>query len=211
MLKILYSKFLRYIDDHTFWELAQTMAKLFCWVSISIFLVNIPEARENLTKAIKWHDFAMIKIFGSFLLVFYIQEILGFVKNIIFSLIQEIHGIFPKEGNLYKWIPIIELVDYLFSSEWYSRAEFCDHFGVSRKVFDDMAEWFDKIGVFIRGKNNARVLSEEYARSDIVSILTRAGDGEIRPLMREVKWGYTHSPTHWFTTRSLHSSNWLPV
>lgn len=211
MLKILYSKFLRYIDESTFGDLAQTMAKLFCWAVISISLVNIPEARENFAMAIKWHNFALPKIFASYLFIFYIREILGFIKNIIFSLLEEIHGIFPKEWNMYKWIPIIELVDYLFSSEWYSRAEFCDHFGVSRKVFDDMAEWFDKIGVFIRWKNNARVLSDEYARSDIVSILTRAGEGEIRPLMREVKWWYTHSPSHGFTTKSLHSSNWLPV
>jgi len=56
-----------------------------------------------------------------------------------------------------------------------------------------MASSFDSLRVFVRGANNARVLSEEYSRSDITSILTRASEtGEIRPLIRETKIGYTH-------------------
>jgi len=87
-------------------------------------------------------------------------------------------------------------VDYLFTSSSYSRTEFCEHFGVARKVFDDLASGLDKIEVFIRGANNARVLSSDYSRADISSILTRASEsGEIRPLIRATKNGYTHTPS----------------
>lgn len=97
---------------------------------------------------------------------------------------------------LYQGIPIIELVDYLFTSSSYSRNEFCERFAVSRKVFDDLASGFDKIGVFIRGANNSRVLNSEYSRGDISSIITRASEiGEIRPLIRKTESGYTHSPS----------------
>lgn len=77
---------------------------------------------------------------------------------------------------MYKNIPLIELVDYLFTSSGYSRAEFCEKFAVSRKVFDDMANSFDSIGVFVRGANNSRILNTDYSRSDITSILTRASE-----------------------------------
>lgn len=142
VFSILYSKFLRYIEDHTFGELAQTVAKLFCWLVISTSLVNIPEARENLAMAIKWQDFAILKIFTSFLLVFYIREIGNLLKSLFFWILESFEEFLPKkeEGKKYQGIPLIELVDYLFSSGGYSRNEFCDHFAVSRKVFDDMAE-----------------------------------------------------------------------
>ena len=214
IISILYSKFLRYLEETPSSDIFISFAKLFCWGITSISLVNIPEARENFAMAIKWHDFAIIKIFTSFLLVFYIQEIGNLLKSLFFWVVWSFEEFLPKkeEGKKYQGIPLIELVDYLFSAKSYSRNEFCEHFAVSRKVFDDMAEWFDKIGVFVRWKNNARELSEEYSRSDIASILTRATEtGNLRPLMREVKWWYTHSPSHGFTTRSLHSSNWLPV
>lgn len=102
----------------------------------------------------------------------------------------------PVHGPQYFGIPVIELVDYIFTAPSYSRTEFCEHFGVARKVFDDLASGFDTIGVFSRGANNARVLSPDYSRADISSILTRASEnGEIRPLIRATKSGYTHTPS----------------
>lgn len=109
---------------------------------------------------------------------------------------------------MYKNIPLIELVDYLFTSSGYSRAEFCEKFAVSRKVFDDMANSFDSIGVFVRGANNSRILNTDYSRSDITSILTRASETwEIRKLIRKTESWFTHSPSNWFITKRLNTCN----
>lgn len=103
----------------------------------------------------------------------------------------------PIHGPQYFGIPVIELVDYIFTAPTYSRSEFCEGFAVSRKVFDDLASGLDKIGVFTRGANNARTLCPDFSRSDISAILTRATEiGEIRPLIRKVDNGYyTHKPS----------------
>lgn len=175
-----------------------------------MFLVNIPDTTQKLTTAIKWHDFAILKILCVFTVIFFYKNIISILEDIYFWILDSIPELpkAPIHGPQYFGIPISELVDYIFSAPSYSRAEFCEQFAVSRKVFDDLASGFDTIGVFSRGANNARVLSLEYSRADIASILTRASEvGEIRPLIRKTEYGYTHSPSHGFTTRPLHSSN----
>lgn len=198
MFSIFYSKFLRYLEDTPSINLFISFAKLFTWSIICISLFNIPKAIENFTMAIKWHDFAILKIIGSFIIVFYAKDILKIGKSILSWIIESINEwyIGNNDEPMYKNIPLIELVDYLMTSDIFSRSDFCTRFAVSRKVFDDLAEWFDTIGVFVRWENNARVLNSSYSRSDIASILTRAIETwEIRPLMRKTEKWYTHSPT----------------
>lgn len=42
---------------------------------ISLAVINIPEAFLKLTTAVKWHDFAILKILFVFLLVYYGRSI----------------------------------------------------------------------------------------------------------------------------------------
>lgn len=211
MFNIIYSKFLRWLDKSPSYIIFISIAKLFCWIVISISLLNIPESKENLAIVIKWHNFAILKVLTSFLLVFHIWTILYFSKKLFKSIITWIEDeLSGNKGELkmYKNIPLIELVDYLFTSSWYSRSEFCEKFAVSRKVFDDMANSFDSIGVFIRGANNSRILNTDYSRSDISSILIRASETwEIRKLIRKTESWFTHSPSNWFITKRLNTCN----
>lgn len=200
LFSILYSKFLRYIEDTPASDLFISFAKLFTWSIISISLINIPESIENLAIALKWYDFAILKILTSFVLVFHSKNIVRMCKNIMTWIVDELNTLIPKktEWNLYQWIPIIELVDYLFTSPSYGRSEFCEKFAVSRTVFDSLFSSFDKLMVTVRGSNNSRVLSTDFSRADISSILTRASEsGDIRPLIRKTESGYTHSPSMW--------------
>lgn len=97
---------------------------------------------------------------------------------------------------MYHGIPVVELVDYLFSSSPLGRTQFCDHFGVSRSTYDDIFSGLDSIKVFTRGVSNARVLNPEYSRSDIASIISRASSsGVIKPLMKVVENGFSHKPS----------------
>lgn len=93
MFSIFYSKFLRYLDETSFFVLFTTFAKLASWLLISIILVNMPESKENIAIALKWHDFAVIKIFTSFVLVFHAKSIISYAKKILDSLMSELYGI----------------------------------------------------------------------------------------------------------------------
>lgn len=200
IFSILWNKFLTTLEESSWEDIFISCAKLFTWSIISLFLINTPDSIEKLAMAIKWHDFAILKIFGAFTLVFFSKSLFSLGKSLYFWILDSIPE-FPKmpvHWPQYMWIPVIELVDYIFTASSYSRSEFCEHFGVSRKVFDDLADWLDTIWVFERGKNNARVLNSSYSRGDISSILTRASEiWEIRPLIRKVENGYTHKPSMW--------------
>lgn len=78
IFSIFYSKFLRYLDETPFFTLFTSIAKVACWLLISVILVNMPESQEKLAILIKSHDFAAVKILTSFILVFHIRVILNF-------------------------------------------------------------------------------------------------------------------------------------
>lgn len=223
---VIYNKFLSYVEENTAVDIFIDFAKAFTWIVISISLVNIPVATEKLLYVVKYGDFAIVKILLAFIVVYFARDILGAVKS-FFSYLRDLIPEIPKDpvhGPIYMGIPVVELVDYLFTAENYNRDLFCSHFAVGRKVFDTLASGLDNIGVFARGANNSRVLSSSYSRGDITNIITRASEnGEIRPLIRKVENGYTHrpsmeeiierspSPSHGFTTRPLRPSNSLPA
>ena len=89
MFSIFYSKFLKYLEVTPFFNLFTTFAKVTSWLLISIILINMPESKENLAIAIKWHDFAILKILTSFLLVFHMGSLVFYMKKVYKSLIDE--------------------------------------------------------------------------------------------------------------------------
>lgn len=197
---VLWSKLLDTIEGATWYELFITFAKIFSWIIISYSLVNMRDLDEKIIALAYWQDFAILKISFVFVLVFYSRVIYRVLSSAFLWISEHIPTIeIPRAdvlGPIYNGIPVVELVDYIFTAPSYSRADFCERFAVGRKVFDDLASSLDHIGVFVRGQNNARTLSSEFSRADISSILTRACDtGEIRPLIREIKTGYTHTPS----------------
>lgn len=220
LLSVFWEKFLDTVEGATWSEIFVAFSRVFCFLVISYVLINIRDFDGKIVAIVKYESFAILKVSFVFLLVFYSRAIYNTLENALYWILENFKEEITEEthGPLYSGIPIVELVDYLFTASSYSRTDFCEYFAVSRKVFDDLASGLDNIGVFVRGKNNARVISPEYSRSDISSILTRASEtGEIRPLIRETGKGYSHvpsmpeiidrahSPTHGFTTRPLHS------
>jgi len=199
MFSIFYSKFLRYLDESSFFSLFTTFAKLASWLLISIIFINMPESQEKLAMAFNYGNFAIIKILTSFLLVFHFKMIIILIKRIWKSLLDELSGKirqFTPHGDIYHGIPVVELVDYLFSGNPLGRTQFCDHFGVSRSTYDEIFSGLDSIQVFSRGASNARVLNPDYSRSDIASIISRASSsGVIKPLIKVVENGFSHKPS----------------
>lgn len=197
---VLWSKLLDTIEVATWQEIFITFAKVFSWLVISYSLVNIPDLSEKVIALAKYYDFAILKISFVFVLVFFARDILRVCSSVYFWISEHIPTIeIPRAevlGPIYNGIPVVELVDYIFTASSYSRSDFCERFAVGRKVFDDLASSLDHIKVFVRGQNNARTLSSEFSRADISAILTRACEtGEIRPLIREIENGYTHKPS----------------
>lgn len=92
---ILWNKFLDTLHDSSWYDIFLTFAKCFCWLIISLSLINIPASIENLSIALKWHDFAILKILGSFIGIFCAPLIARSSKK-VFELIKNNIPELPK-------------------------------------------------------------------------------------------------------------------
>lgn len=135
-------------------------------------------------------SFAFFVVFGG-----------GVYGRWILSLWDEISSLRPidrdiSEDERFYGIPVVELVEYIFSGRGFVRSEVERRFGIPRNKFDEMAKKLDEVKIFSRGSNNARVLNPDMSREDVSSILFRAAEtGEIRPLIRETENGFSHTPS----------------
>lgn len=97
---ILWNKFLDTLYESSWHDIFLALAKCFCWLIISLSLINIPASLENLTIALKWHDFAILKILGTFIIIFCApllissgKKVLEWIKNNIPELPKiPVHG-----------------------------------------------------------------------------------------------------------------------
>lgn len=97
---ILWNKFLDTLHESSWYDIFLTLAKCFCWLVISLSLINIPASIENLSIALKWHDFAILKILVSFIGIFCApllissgKKVLEWIKNNIPELPKTpVHG-----------------------------------------------------------------------------------------------------------------------
>lgn len=95
IFSILWNKFLTTLEESSWEDIFISCAKLFTWSIISLFLINTPDSIEKLAMAIKWHDFAILKIFGAFTLVFFSKSLFSLGKSLYFWILDSIPE-FPK-------------------------------------------------------------------------------------------------------------------
>lgn len=198
LFSILWGKFLASVESASWSEIFVGFAKFFSALVIGASLCDISMAADTFVAVYRWADYALLKFLGAFLLVFggrwYISPVLGLFDSLRAEFASFSRGV--SEDPLFYGVPVVELVEYMFSGRGFVRSEVERRFGIPRNKFDEMAKKLDDVRVFVRGSNNARVINPEMSRADISSILFRAAEsGEVRPLIREVKNGYTHAPS----------------
>lgn len=71
-------------------------------------------------------------------------------------------------------VPKSELLHHLFESDGLLMESTMEKFGMSRKAFDRLARKLEKLGVLVRGPNNARVLSAAYSREELAEMIESA-------------------------------------
>lgn len=145
----------------------------------------------------------MLKIIGAFFAVFGWKNILWVTKKTLSWVREYILDIIPEKKDesdipLFYGIPVVELVEYLFSGDGSFRRDDVEaQFAIPRNRFDEMAKKMDSVKIFVRGENNSRKLNPSFSRGDVSSILFSAVEvGEVRPLFRKISDGvYTRDPS----------------
>lgn len=206
VLTIIWEKFLVELQETSLQKISSTISKIVLALFLLFFLVDIPENIKRVKFAIFWHDMIFLKIFVSFLIVFRWSDITSLFDS-IGSSFQEFR---KKEWDEWLWVPIIEIVDYLFLEKKFPRAETMAYFGISRSTADLFSEEMEKVKILIRWENNAKVLNPQFSRADVVSILSNIdNEGRLSPLFRKIEWGYSHLPSYsdtWFLLSKLETN-----
>ena len=195
---ILWDKVLDSVERSSWFDMFITGAKVFCWLVICFSLVDIRTAGDTFLSVVRWADYGILKFLGAFFVVFggrwYIcafSSLARYVGEIIDDL-----RVVDTDEPLFYGIPVVELVEYMFSGRGFVRSDIERIFAIPRNKFDEMAKKLDDVKVFVRGSNNARIPNPEMSREDISSILfAAAASGEVKRLVRKVENGYSHTPS----------------
>lgn len=124
------------------------------------------------------YNYAPLKIITGFVLAWliknYSRTFLQTLGDTIYNVVQDVTDLFtferPPQDTL-DGIPHSELLDHLFTEKSFKRDEIKDKFLIGHHRTLELGANLEKVGVLVRGDNNARVLNEEYSRGDIASII----------------------------------------
>lgn len=98
-------------------------------------------------------------------------------------------------------IPKDELMLFIFETGAFKLQEAQKKFGISRRTHDRIARRLEDSGIFVRGKDNARVLNPEVTREHLAAILADAEDVEdIRSQPQIIHYG---EPQNFHTREDL--------
>lgn len=99
-----------------------------------------------------------------------------YIPNIDFitrAIRERFQDIAPKEEAIrIAGVSIDELADFLWSGNTIGRKQLMDSFALSRSKSDAILEALEGASILVRGKNNARVISDNALRSDIIHTLS---------------------------------------
>lgn len=190
---IIHDKIADAVEAATFDDLKGWVTKFGVSATISTFFVN--GGPELIINALKWHDFAPLRVFGVFMVVYSSKHWLPLLSD-HFS--HESDMVEESDDLLVEGVSIRELTDYIMEKKSFPVIDAKKDLALSKQSVQNISEGLEEVGVFIRGANNSRVLSEEFARSDIVNILGKySSSGEWHRVFRqEDENTFTHSPRY---------------
>lgn len=76
-----------------------------------------------------------------------------------------------NSGVSIEGIPVDELLDHLFTYGNFKRDDAESLFSMPRNRYKDLTDRMDRLGVFVRGENNARVLNPELSRQEVSALV----------------------------------------
>ena len=121
------------------------------------------------------------------LFTFFDTVVSGFLK--IWKLIPHVEFIQPKENEPKDAIDGFEksdLISFLLDQKWFPFMNAKMKFGMSPKDFKKIGDNLERVGVLVRGENNARILNKNVTRDVLEKIFACSNsDDMFAPLLRD--------------------------
>lgn len=141
-----------------------TISRILLASIFSLLAIYTDEALAAFSLVMSAENYAIPKIAGCFLAVFGAPDIARVLRYSLDSLASACAQKKPSDRAVLEGVPVDEILDHLFTVGTFRREDMESRFAMSRSTYERLAARLDKVGVLVRGKNNARVLSPDFAR-----------------------------------------------
>lgn len=157
MRGVIWQKLVEAVDHLSLRQLMHGSALAGVAALYSAFLLD---GGRTLVRLSEWHGGALPGIVLVNLVVWNIPRLWRVVRTAVLTidLTSAIEEVEP-EGDCLEGVSTAALIDHLFATRSFKRAEVELALGLPRSRYSDLADAMERIGILERGENNARVLS----------------------------------------------------
>lgn len=193
---VVWGKFVEFVSHYSFVQIISFVFMSFIAGLLSAAVFNVDETLSVGQAALVWRGGLLVKVAGTFVLVFNARRIASFVWTHLQDMIYFLADSPTPNEITIEGIPHHELLDHLFKTGSLKREEVKDKFGIAHHRFKALADRMEEVGILVRGEANARVLNPEYSRQDVALMLRKAENAEdIQALFRPTDLGFTSAPS----------------
>lgn len=193
-------KFYDYLENETVSDLLWKIFLIIAAFLITIILTYPDQGIYYFKKIFMFENMIIPKAF----VIFYITYNIKILSKQYQLTVKKMKINFPKKSDrsnikdedLISWIPIVEILDHLFTNKHFKRTEIESKFSIPRNKYQELAEKMESINILKRGENNSRVLNEDFTREQIARAFVFA-EGDVKKLympVQETESGFTRNP-----------------
>lgn len=169
---IVYEKYLDTLERTSFEKILDMSVRIGAGIIISVVLVKASAIKEILLA----NDAAVLKSISGMIVGWHSRRILELGRQVIQTIRTERAD--PEEGPeedqvLLEGVSIEKITEFIFETKGWKRSG-AEKIGLGRAAIDRIGKGLEKVGAFVRGEANARILREGYEREGILTVLTNA-------------------------------------
>jgi len=195
MKGILWNKFLDRVEESGLYFVLVFLLKITMFLCIVSVFVYPEKVTTILIQLWEYKEYLFAKMFCSAIFCFYSDKIFRFTVTFHCNIFRFISKLFQRiETNIdystkeiqeeksnnssVVGIPILELIDHLFTFKTFKRDDIENRFMVPRRKYDKLAKLLESNGVIYKDptQNNARVLTDGISREDVAILISSDGE-----------------------------------
>ncbi len=142
-------------------NIIQNTAKIILVVILALISANPISSWYIFLRIANWQGAIIPWIFNYYFIVFWLYP----------EIKKAYKSDFHTESQIFFGISIDNLVDFIMENWTFKTDEIMRQFSISRNIVNQMLDRIDETEIFIRWKNNARILNISLTKSEIIQLL----------------------------------------
>lgn len=151
--RVLWVRFLRWIDTTSLTQILKTLFRIGCVIAIALGVFARQFAIDVTLSIIRWNSYKIPIFLALLVTMLNAKRAFNFMRR---AIVRTRAG----NQNTYRGLPVGELASFLMKHGSFKREEAIKAFALSQGHYQKIAEELEQQGVLKRGENNARVLRD---------------------------------------------------